>query len=38
MTKRVAITMLLNIIGTLSTRLQGMNRRLLELKQENPPS
>ena len=38
MTKRVAITMLLNIIGTMSTRLQSMNRRLLELKQENPPS
>jgi CRP-like cAMP-binding protein len=38
MTKRIAITMLLNIIGTLSTRLQGMNRRLLELKQESPSS
>ena len=38
MTKRVAIRMLLNVIGTMSKRLQSMNRRLLELKQETPPS
>ncbi len=31
MTKRIAIRMLLNIIGTMSTRLRTMNKRLLEL-------
>jgi CRP-like cAMP-binding protein len=38
MTKRVAIRMLLNIIGTMSTRLRSMNKRLLEMKSENTPS
>mgnify|MGYP006295794521 CR=1 FL=1 len=32
MTKRIAIRMLLNIIGTMSKRLQNMNKRLLDLK------
>ncbi|HOD51002.1 MAG TPA: cyclic nucleotide-binding domain-containing protein [Candidatus Hydrogenedentes bacterium] len=38
MTKKVAIQMLLNIIGTLSTRLQSMNKRILEMKEESARS
>lgn len=38
MTKRVAIRMLLNIIGTMSTRLRNMNKRLLEVQAEDTPS
>jgi CRP-like cAMP-binding protein len=38
MTKRIAIRMLLNIIGTMSKRLQNMNKRLLELKSKDGAS
>jgi hypothetical protein len=38
MTKRIAIRMLLNIIGAMSKRLRSMNKRLIELESEDQPS